>query len=322
VILKDGSHLQGEVVEKEKTTLLFKTSFAGTLSIKWDQVKTLQVDKPVKILLDNEEIIQANTIIKSEDQVVLELSENESSTVMNSIDTAYINPPEWKQGIGYKFSGRFNFSLKSQHGNTVKDEVDMDGKAEFRRVAERLTFIGELENDTSLDQRTADNWLLTSQYDKFYNKYQYYGGFLTMEHDQFADLELRAIAGILSGEEFYHSRLLNLDASVGIAYVYEQNYEAADDQYFAGVWKLNYDNFMFDEFTQFYHRHTGQWNLEDLDRVIIKSWTGFRFPLHRGFLDFGDIVASVELEADYDSQPNPGVGTTDTTYRIKLGYMW
>ena len=320
VILQDGSVLKGEVVDKEKDVLKFKTSFAGTINIKWEQVKKLHVDKPVKILLDNEEIILANTITKDEQQVTLEQDIKESSTTMNSLDNAYINPPEWRQGIGYKFSGRFNFALKSQQGNTVKDELDLDGRAEFRWVDERLQFTGELENDTSSDETTSDNWLLISRFDRFYEKRLYRGGFLSIEHDRFADLRIRTIGGLHMGKEFYKSRALNLDASIGLAYIYEDNYTVADDRYFAGVWGLDYDNYMFDEFTQFYHRQLGRWSLEDTRRLIFKSWTGFRFPLVHGF--FGDILASVELEADYDSQPNPGVGTTDTTFRIKLGYQW
>ncbi len=320
VILIDGSHLKGEVVEKETDVLQFKTNFAGTLRIKWAQVKKLHVDKPVKILLDNKHIIQANSISNNEKQVTIKLDENQSTTTMSSLDKAYINPPQWKQGIGYKFSGRFNFALKSQHGNTVKEELDLDGRTEFRRVDDRLQFTGELEHDTNYSSQTADNWLLLSRYDRFYEKRRYRGGFLSLDHDRFTDLQLRSIAGLHLGQEFYKSKDLNLDASVGLAYVYENNYSAADDRYLAGVWSLEYDNFMFDEFTQFYHRQLGRWNLEDTQRVILKSWTGFRFPLVHGF--FGNIVASVELEADYDSQPNAGIGTTDTTYRIKMGYEW
>ncbi len=37
--LKDGSKLNGEVLSKEKNSLRFKTTFAGPLTIKWDQVR-------------------------------------------------------------------------------------------------------------------------------------------------------------------------------------------------------------------------------------------------------------------------------------------
>jgi len=77
---------------------------------------------------------------------------------------------------------------------------------------------------------------------------------------------------------------------------------------------MNYDQYFFDEFVQFYHRHSGRLDLEDTDKYILKSWTGLRFPLEYGFSVTG------EVQADYDSQPSSGVHKTDTTYLFKLGY--
>ena len=45
LILFDGSQLFGQVMNKEPNTITFKTTYAGTLKIKWDTVKQLHTDK-------------------------------------------------------------------------------------------------------------------------------------------------------------------------------------------------------------------------------------------------------------------------------------
>jgi len=48
----------------------------------------------------------------------------------------------------------------------------------------------------------------------------------------------------------------------------------------------------------------------------MNRWTGLRAPIVSGF------IASAEYEIDYDSKPAVEVETTDTTFKLKLGYEW
>ena len=139
---------------------------------------------------------------------------------------------------------------------------------------------------------------------------------LSFERDRFKDLNLRTVFGPHVGRQYYESREINLKAETGIVKVYEDNIDNDDHDYFALNWHVNYDHYLFNELTQFYHRHTGLWDWEKSDKVTVSSWTGFRFPLRAG------VVASVEAEFDYDSKPEESVGKSDTTYRVKLGYEW
>ena len=67
---------------------------------------------------------------------------------------------------------------------------------------------------------------------------------------------------------------------------------------------------------QFYHRHTGLWSMDDTGDLVWNTWTGLRFPLHWGF------VASTEMQVEYDSGAAKNKDEVDTTYTLKLGYMW
>jgi hypothetical protein len=50
--------------------------------------------------------------------------------------------------------------------------------------------------------------------------------------------------------------------------------------------------------------------------LFLIPYSLFLFPLQSG------IIASAEVELEYDSQPNTGDNKTDTTYRLKIGYQW
>ncbi|MCK5697859.1 MAG: DUF481 domain-containing protein [Gammaproteobacteria bacterium] len=317
LIMNDGSILKGTVIQQEKNTLKFKTNYAGMLNIKWKQVKSLKTDKPVKIMLVTDELMTANKVNNlSNDISQIKKEDKQDYTEFQTHNISYINPDPWRLGKGYKFSGRVNASLKSQHGNTTKNEFDIDGELTLRSLKDRYSFVGQLEHDRTDKKTSSDNWILHNEYHYFTSKTRYLGALVYFERDRFTDLNLRTLVGPIIGKQHYESTDLNLATSVGIVKAYEDNIVSKNTDYMGTVWSINYDHFLFDKWTQFYHRHTGLWDWEKTEKVTLDSWTGFRFPLSSG------LIASVEIEWEYDSVPKETIHKSDTTYRFKLGYHW
>ena len=122
--MQDGSILMGKIVSQEKNTLKFKTSYAGTINIKWDQVKHFQTDETVKIMLTTGELINTADVNNKEEGLTQIKKQGEDDiTDFRTKNIAYINPDPWRLNQGYKVTGRVNFALKSQHGNTTKDDL-------------------------------------------------------------------------------------------------------------------------------------------------------------------------------------------------------
>ncbi len=316
LVMKDGSVLMGTILRQEKNTLEFKTSYAGTIKVKWDQVKSFKTDETTTIMLVTDELVKTRFVSNTGDVSQVKKEGEEWRTAFKTHNVAFINPDPWRLGEGYRITAKANVSLKSQHGNTIKDEFDLDGRIEFRSLIDRYTFTGTLENDNSRGSTTADNWLISGKYDYFTTKKRYYGVELSFERDRFTDLNLRTTLGPHIGRQFYESKAINLRSEVGLVKVYEDNIKADDLDYLALNWYINYDNFLFNDLTQFYHEQRGLWDIEKTDKITMTSWTGFRFPLQFG------LVASAEVELEYDSQPQKTVHKTDTTYRLKIGYQW
>jgi len=228
----------------------------------------------------------------------------------------YINPDKWQRGEGYRLTGRANLGIDFQEGNTEKEEFGVDGEVKLRRQHDRLQVAGQFEKDESAGVTTAENWQVRSKYDYFVTSRWFYGASLNFEHDEFADLDLRTTIGPHIGYQFFESKALNLSVDASLLYVTEEFDVAANDEYSAFGWNVDFDRLVFSERFQVYHRHNGQMDTGDSENVVFNSWTGLRFPLYAG------VLASTELQADYDGGAPPGVESVDTIYRIKIGYQW
>jgi putative salt-induced outer membrane protein YdiY len=316
LILRDGSRLLGKVIKRENDTLEFDTVYAGVIKIKWDQVAEVNSEKPMELLLRDETLVSGNRIINNVDNLVVEGEPGVPSQTLEQAAVDVINPEPWRKGEGYKVSGRVNLAFSKQRGNTDQDELDLDGDLTWRRKHDRFLAFGELERDKTDDKLTTEKWKLEGAYNYFVTKKWYWGGFGRLEHDKFADLDLRTSVGPLVGYQWFESKKMNLRTSTGLSYVRENFNNQSDDDYVALPWAINFDRFIFGEFMQFYHRQTGFWNLEDTSNVVWDTWTGLRFPLILG------LVASTEIKVEYDSGAADDADETDTTYSLKLGYQW
>ncbi len=316
LIMQDGSRLVGKVVRKENNIRVFKTGFAGKINVKWDQISELRTDEPATVLLSNEDVIKVRIFTNTEENTVVGQEPGGSMRTLTSSELAFINPAPWRLGQGFRFTGRVNLAMEYDRGNTDKDEIDLDGDLLWRRKQDRITVYGQLENDKTNGKKTKDKWLTSGKYDYFRNEKMYYGVFLGLEHDKFADLNLRSAFGPHVGRQFFESEIMNLAMDLGVLRVREDLETQSDNNFWSTGWSVKFDKYLFGDFAQFYHRHNGLWNLRNTSDVVLKSWTGFRFPLKMGF------VASTELQADYDSGAVDDVDEVDTTLRFKLGYQW
>ena len=316
LLMKDGSRLHGTVVKKEDGILDFKTSFAGVIKVQWAEVSELHADEPVTVMLVNDETVSATAIRNTEQETLLESEVGEPGSSIEPDQLAYINPAPWRLGEGIRWTGRVNLALKTQRGNTDKDEFDADVEMAMRRKHDRFTLRGQFEKDRNSGTVTDEDWKLLNKYDYFTSKQFYYGGSLRFEHDKFADIDLRTVVGPHIGYQFFETAAMNLSTDLGILYVDEDFIDAEDDDYWSLGWHVDFDRFLIPDRVQFYHLHTGLQDFGDGGNLVINSWTGFRFPIYMG------IVASTEAEIEYDGGAPDDVDKTDKTYRVKLGYQW
>ena len=316
LIMKDGSHLLGKVVKRDKgDTINFKTSYAGVIQVKWTEVRELVIGEPMTLLLENGETRKV-TSVRNTEAGIMTSDESGAVETFPINEVAYVNPEPWRLGESWNWVGKVNLDLNYERGNTDKDEYIGDFTTTFRKIEHRIKFNGDYDREKNRGVLTDDEWRLSGRYDLFVNKQLYYGATLGLEHDRFADISLRTITGPLVGYEFYESKAMNIDVAAGPLYIHENFYDDVNRDYLAFGWHFDFNRFLIPDRVQFYHRHGGLLEAEDTDNLVWNAWTGFRFPIYAG------IVASTEVLVEYDGGANTGIDDTDTTYNVKLGYQW
>lgn len=316
ILMRDGSRLLGEVVSRDNGTLDFNTNYAGVIKIRWTEIVEITTTKPMELLLSDDRVVTGTHLTNGTDTLIVEDASGAPPQTVDQDAVTLINPEPWRKGEGHKLSGRVNAALQKENGNTDKEEFDVDGDLTWRRKNDRFLAFGELERDNSEGKKIKDKWKLEGAYNYFVTKKWFWGGSVRLEHEQFADLDLRTTAGPLLGYQWFESKQMNLSTSTGLSFVDENFIEESDNNYVALPWVISFDRLMFDEFMQFYHKQTGFWNLKEPANVSWDSWTGFRFPLVLG------LVATTEVKVEYDGGAARGADSLDTTYSLKLGYQW
>ncbi|WP_462320501.1 DUF481 domain-containing protein [Halochromatium sp.] len=288
--MANGDRLTGTILEDTQETILLQTDYLGIVRI--DRRGVQAVDREPA----QPELLAEAPIEPDLDQIPATVAE--------------ANTPD------RQFSGRVNLALSDERGNNDKTEIDIDYQLEYRQGWHRFQSLGALEFDTNDSEKITDKWSTFNQYSRLFPSRWFGAAWLSFEHDRFSDLRLRTVGGPSLGYLAFESEARNLSIEAGPTLLQEDFY-GQPDQDFSGVsWLLRYDQLVWQERLQPYHRQFGYIALDGKDKVLWQSWTGIRMPLA------GGLTASIEFEYDYDSNPAIRAKTTDTTLNLKLGYAW
>ena len=322
VILVNGDRFSGRLLEREGKKMVFQSEYAGKLRIRWEYVANLVVDKPANLLFDTGDEISVYSVEIGDEKITYRSADDHKIYTMDAYGIVGANPRAWINNQEGLWEGRANIALKSDRGNGDAEFADLDFDIQYRRISDRYRFYGEWEHDIKIkddksEQVSKNEWLASGSYDYFLGKKNYVSALMIAEADALSNLELRTTLGPLYGYQFYESKPLNLLAEVGLLWI-DENYENPenDDAFLQPAWHLIFDKYFYDNKMQFYHEQYGSISVNSSDRWLIRSWTGFRIPT-RSALGF-----SIEYKIEYDSDPIINNDSTESTFRLKIGYDW
>lgn len=316
VLISDGSRLIGELVRHDTEVLKLKTSFAGTLEIDWAEVEEVILSEPGTVLLADDQTLEIKALSREGDQFVLYPVASEAPVYVEGSQVKAFEPESWELGEGRKRTGRVNLAIEDERGNSESRDYDLDLEFHNRWYKNHLTVLGQLEYDTTRGLTSTDNWTFFANLDHTYTGKWYYSGALLLRQDAFKDLKLRTSVGPALGYRFYDTKQLKLRTEVGVYYMEDDFYTQVDESFWGPGWYLEYEQMVWKRRLQLYYRHLGTAAANESGKYIWRSWTGVRAPI------FGGFNLSAEYEIDYDSEPAVEVKTTDTTFKLKLGYEW
>jgi len=302
VILHNGDKLSGTIITKTGDTVTLETHYAGEIEILWSEVKSLSIDKPSHVVLKDGTDLPASELSKTEP----------TSPEIEQI--AAINPPVKPDFIN---KGQINFGLELDRGNSDVDDYHLDSETEFRWTDDRLVFelSGDLEDSEGTNTKQDARFL--SDYDHFLSEKLFTSTSLLLEHEKFADLNLRTTLTAGFGYQIFENPRMNLFVEAGPGYIWEDFDESQDEDFPIAFWALQFDQYLFKKWKlQAFHDHRYSQSFEESSDFIFTSSTGLRIPLS------DNLQATIQYNFDWDNTPSDNADEDDHETLVTAGYVW
>ncbi len=312
--LSNGDVISGQFIRMEENHLFFKTTYAGEIKVKWSEVRNLITDDAITVIFNDGKAVSGISQKASSNMMQLETQKREAPSDFKLSEVAAINP---KKKPVVKITARINTGLTRERGNTDTDTFELDGEFNARSGKNRYNLLGEFSKEKAKGETTVENWLAFGRYSYFLTQkwFLYVQGLL--EHDQFADLDLRSTVGVGPGYQFFESEALNLSVSAGPAWLDEDFDEEEDEDYAVGQWLFNYDQFFFDKRVQLFHVQIGWIKLSESDTWVIKTRQGLRIPIYKG------LTSTIQYNYDHDNDPSDDADDKwDSKLMFLLGWQF
>ena len=326
--LANGDRLTGTVLRKEGDHLVLQSPYAGEIKINWSQVVRVQTDEPMSLVLANQSLAETRSIGAPTPKPPAPAGDEQAqtSTGEKAVPAAtppiapeqvtYINVGPGIDVLGVRWKGRINVGGSGNRGNSDTDHLHVAGEAIARRQQSRYTINGKLDRSKDRNVVTNQSSRLSGKYDRFIGPTWYGYALATAEEDRFRDIDLRTTLGAGVGHQLIENERTNLSLEGGLNHVRTDFSLAPDESYPALRWALKFDHRLLATDLQVFHSHEILTDLQRTERTFVHSQTGLRMPLLQR------LVATAQLNVDFDNAPAPGKTKTDRTYMFTVGYHW
>ncbi|MCJ7684612.1 MAG: DUF481 domain-containing protein [Desulfobacteraceae bacterium] len=321
LIMKNGDRLQGTVVSMSLGKLVFKTSYAGEITIKWDQVAKLSTEKPLEAYLRNEQTLIGKVVAQEDGTLILQPADGSPSVHVPLAQVKSMERP--KPPAGWEFDGDVSAGVSKETGNTDTEKYSLIANATISKLPHEVKLYAEFYKEWANKKLSKDNGLGSATYMRFLTEKWFVFGNGTAEMDKFKDLDLLGNVAVGPGYQFWRSRELNLSAKLGPAYAYEKytkpmTFLNGKNQrtYFAGYWALDFDMWFFDKFFQVFHHNDILYDFRNSENWGFRTRTGVRIPMVM------KLFASFQFNYDYDNQPADGTLKWDQSWVFGLGWAF
>lgn len=313
VELRDGSVVLGTVQDADAGKVKIETGFAGTLEIDQTEIVAMHVESELVLQMEDGSVIEMPELSVADEQVEVGSAAAQNYALT---DLTRINPEPWELGKGYNFTGLGSLAFNSQRGNTELDELNYRLEGNWESLKDRYRLEGFGEVDEAQGTKNAENWTLRGRYDRNQTGDWYWGVGGLVQQDLFADLDLRTSLGPYLGRKFYKEPVFELEAESGLSYVTEDFISAEDREYLGATWNVHIRSNYLGGDSRLYVDHSGIWNLDDTENMVLNTTFGVAFPL------FGGIEGAAEVMWNINTGAVDGTEEVDEAYRLRLGYSW
>ncbi len=221
--------------------------------------------------------------------------------------------PSW---LGADWSGNINAGASLERGNSDTESLNLDAESVARWNDNRLRINADYNRAKENGTLSEDDKSLKAAYDHFLNTKLFWENALEISQDEIDQIDLRLIYSTGLGYQFYERDDLSLSTVAGVGYLREKFENGETDSAFTLNWSSDYQQKFYDDFFRLFHSNDINTPADDLSAFLFQSESGVKVPLRKG------IVASGQVDFDWDNDPAPGTTEEDVNYILKLGYEW
>ncbi len=325
--LEDGSVVLGKLLSAENGKFKVDTAFAGKIDIDQTKVKTFTTDEPVNVSLASGTLMFGRVIVGENGAGVKILSEEgQLNAPMDKVASVWRKGEEQPQvrllreevaRRTRKWEFEASMALSGRSGTNDRVAAAFAFKATLATISDKLIFTlqSERARDNGID--SANRQFGTADYSAFFSEKDTWYARTSLEKDIIKAIDLRSISGFGYGRKLIKKPEHDLEARVGLSYLYESYTTPATPSFdspgmdigFLHTWQ-----FLSGKLSE---TLTYTPAFKDIGNYRIHYEGSYEVPLTPRLwkIKFG-------LTSDYTSQVPPGVGRLNNIYFTSLLLNW
>jgi hypothetical protein len=321
VVLKNGDRVTGSITKKDGKNLTIKTDLFGVITTSWDQVVSVQADKPVNVVLPDGRTVQgtiATTNGKLEvatKDAKLSLEPAEVATIRNDDEQkAYerLQKPGWGQlwtatgSVGFAGTTGNAETMTFTTGITAARLTNTDKTSLYFNAIDASALVNGKNSNTAQAVRGG------LEYDHNLTSRLFLNTFNDYEYDKFQNLDLRFVVGAGLGFHAVKTDRNRLDLLGGIDFNHSSFstplIQDSSEAYFGDDY-----NYKLSAATSFYQNFRMFEDLSNTGTYRMNSGVGAATKISKW------LTWNVSLSDRYLNHPAPGRKTNDFLYTTGLG---
>jgi hypothetical protein len=310
VWLNNGDRLSGEIVLLDGGKLALKTKYAGQVLIAWEDIDTLRSEKPLLMRRQGLDSEHSNQLEAAGKGMVRVVSDNTQTVPLSSIKRLIPPRPVLQDRF---WEGNLDAKLDMKRDDNDTDEWKLKSNTRVEHGRWRHVLAGELERKIKNDAKTADNWQLEYDLDRFITDHWFWRVGAEQDEDEFAFFTRQRSLGTGPGYRFWDNELGRLDV---IGQFNRLQLEASDAERSFNTYSLalDYKRLLWGTRLEFYS--TAELQLPAIEEIdyVLDSEIGLRYRL----TDWARLSLLYEL----DQARALGQTSSERRYLLGVGVGW
>jgi len=232
ITLKNGDRLSGTVVSSDAKTLVLRTDYADTVTIKWDFVEQLESNQPLYVGTKGGQVIvgpmstsDGKFAVATKEAGTVAVAKADVTFVRNSVEEKKVQAAIERlqhPSLADLWTGGLDSGLGLVRGNSESSNFSLGLNAIRATTRDKITYY-----TTSAFARSRVNNIVATtaqsiaggvRYDLNLSDKTFAFGTLDLFNDRFQDLDLRTVLGAGGGHHAINNKRTTLDLLVGGAF--------------------------------------------------------------------------------------------------------